>query len=199
MEKVKNEQEEGSMDDSSLKMAEVYLFLSSSMKYPEENWKETGCFTILSTFLEQFPWEDEKKQLNEKLDSSNWLETLQVEYTRLFINSTPHVIAPPYGSIYYSEDGILYGKSTERVKQFYKEKGYEFTNDSELPDHLVFELEFLSLLAGEDNENEEEEYFLNKFFRPWFGKFRDRILSESHHPYYRMMVKLIDFFTKEEV
>ena len=68
---------------------------------------------------------------------------------------------------------------------------------ADLPDHLVHELEFLALLAEEQDHAGEEE-FLQKLFRPWFRKFHIRVTDGAHHPFYRVVVQLIDFFTKEE-
>ena len=63
--------------------------------------------------------------------------------------------------------------------------------------YYVHELEFLSHLAAEGDQAGEQE-FLEQLFRTWFPAFRDRVLQEARHSYYRMVINLIDFFTKEE-
>ncbi len=68
---------------------------------------------------------------------------------------------------------------------------------SDLPDHIVHELEFLSHLA-EDGDLVGEKEFLENYFLAWFPDFKDRVLSEAHHPYYRLVITMIDYFTKEE-
>ena len=134
--------------------------------------------------------------IKKEIDNSNdYLEDLQVEYTRLFINGMPHVIAPPYGSVYM--DQSLQGAFAGDTLAFYREKGFGMDEKADLPDHLIHELEFLSLLA-EDNDSDGEEEFLKKLFRPWYSKFHPRVTEGAHHPFYRVVVQLIDFFTKEE-
>ena len=89
-------------------------------------------------------------------------------------------------------------RSTEQVREFYRQRGFDLAPGNEIADHLVYELEFLGLLTGSE-EPAEEEIFLQRFFRPWFGKFHDCVIEGADHHFYRMVVRLIDFFTKEEV
>ena len=123
------------------------------------------------------------------------METLQIEHTRLFINGVPHVIAPPYGSVYL--DKSLLGLHTEKTLRFYAECGYSLKSGSDLPDHIIHQLEFLSLLA-EKGDAEHESEFLQTIFLPWFDKFGARVKQESQHPFYSVIVQLIDYLTKEE-
>jgi TorA maturation chaperone TorD len=122
---------------------------------------------------------------------------VQIEHTRLFINAIPHVAAAPYASVHYKGDGTLYGAIAEQTKKFYRSKGFTLARENDLPDHLVYELEFLALLAKEDPDGQRE--FLYSLFTPWFDIFRNKVLREAHHPYYRIVVNLIDFFTREEL
>ncbi|MEW5745581.1 MAG: molecular chaperone TorD family protein [Nitrospirota bacterium] len=71
------------------------------------------------------------------------LEQLQEEYTRLFINSYPTLLCPPYESFY--RDGTLYGSSSAEVKEIYKTYGLDYTYEGEPPDLLSVELDFLAL------------------------------------------------------
>ena len=184
---------------SSIKMADVYRFLALSMRYPDPAWIDGNYLSVLYTFLEELGWQEELQALRSIFaDGSAWLEPLQIEHTRLFVNAAPAVIAPPYGSVYLSDDGKLYGPSAVRAKQFYRERGYELTGEFDIPDHLTFELEFLALLARDGN-TEDEERFLREHFRPWFPRFRSRVLENGRHPFYRVLVNLMDFFTREEL
>jgi len=151
------------------------------MRYPAEGVSD-DLLSVVYLFLEELNWENEKEEIRNALDDSDdFLEDLQTEYTRLFINASPHVIASPYASVNTPGEGVLYGPISEKTKDFYRSRGYE-VDDRELPDHIVNELEFLDSL-----------------FRPWFGVFKDKVCQESQHPFYRVTVQLIDFFTKEEV
>jgi TorA maturation chaperone TorD len=128
-------------------------------------------------------------------NSSDFLEDLQVEHTRLFINGVPHVAAPPYASVYLEQ--TLRGSYSEKILLHYRSLGYDLTERADLPDSLIHQLEFLSFLA-EDNNIEGERDFLIRFFLPWFPIFLNRVKEEAEHPFYRIIVSLIDFFTKEE-
>ena len=184
---------------TSSNMAEIYRFLAKSMRYPDSAWMQADYFSALDTFLAELGWDAEAQALRRSLSASAaGLESLQVEHTRLFVNAVPAVIAPPYGSVYLSGDGMLYGPSAEKTKLFYREQGYDLAGEADIPDHLSFELEFLALLA-EEGKTREEELFLQQHFRPWFPKFQTRVLQEGRHPFYGLLVNLIDFFTREEM
>ena len=127
--------------------------------------------------------------------SDDFIEELQIEYTRLFINGVPHVVAPPYGSVYL--DKSLQGLHASKTLLYYREKGCDMAEGSDLPDHIVHELEFLSHLAA-DGDLEGEKEFLQNYFHLWFPSFKNRLLSEARHPYYRLVITMIDYFTKEE-
>lgn len=179
-------------------LSDIYNFLSSSMRYPTADWLNEDYFTALYALLEGLAWYSDKATLIQAVGSDpDPLETIQVEHTRLFINAAPHVVAPPYGSVFMQGEGTIMNRSTELVRGFYRQRGFDLASDNEIADHLVYELEFLALLAGSE-EPADEELFLQKFFRPWFGKFHDRVIEGADHHFYRVLVRLVDFFTKEE-
>lgn len=177
-------------------IAAIYRFCAQSMQYPQPEWFSRIYLDSLNTLLEALGGDIEKQRLEDFLvKSSDMLEDLQVEHTRLFINGTPHVAAPPYGSVYLEK--TIRGKYSEEILTFYQSLGYTLTTEADLPDSLIHQLEFLSFLA-EDNNREGEEEFLSRFFLPWFPVFAARVLEEAQHPFYRIIVSIIDFFTKEE-
>ncbi len=177
-------------------ISRVYRFLAQCMQYPDVEWMTQEFFNVFYNFLGTLGAVEDGVLIKKALDSANdFIEDLQVEYTRLFINGIPHVIAPPYGSVYM--DKALQGAFAGDTLAFYREKGFGMDEDADLPDHLIHELEFLSLLVEEKDFAGEEE-FLTKLFRPWYEKFHPRVTEGAHHPYYRVVVQLIDFFTKEE-
>ena len=179
-------------------MGDIYRFLAQSMRYPDAQWLNENYWSALLNLLDQLQWQQEREELiTAKADAKDFLEDLQVEHTRLFINAVPHVIASPYASVHYKGDGTLYGPLTEETKKFYHEKGFGLAIDNDLPDHIVYELEFLAILVKEDPTGEQE--FLEKLFTPWFDIFKNKVVNQAHHPFYRIVVNLIDFFTREEL
>ncbi len=176
----------------------IFRFLTLSMRYPAPDWLNNDYCAALHSMLEGLGWHGDIRELDDLIQADpDIIETLQVEHTRLFINAVPHVIAPPYGSVYIQGEGTIMNKSTELVRKFYRQRGFDLAPGNEIADHLGNELEFLGLLA-ESGEPADEDLFLQRFFRPWFGSFHDRVIEGADHHFYRVVVRLIDFFTKEE-
>lgn len=174
----------------------IFRFCAQSMRYPEKSWCNTNYCTGLYSILAELGAEQEKEEIIQLTGScDNFLEELQVEHTRLFINAIPHVAAPPYGSIYQHRS--LAGQYSEDIHLFYRAQGYDIPPDGDFPDALVYQLEFLSHIAEEEKEEVYAE-FLSRFFFPWFGEFATRVRAEAQLPFYPVIISLIDFFTKEE-
>ncbi len=182
--------------DTSQDIATLYRFLAQCMHYPDSDWMNEDFLNVFYNLLGTLGGIEEGVEIRKSINNAeDYLEDLQVEYTRLFINGVPHVVAPPYGSVYM--DKSLQGTFAGNTLAFYREKGFAMDQNADLPDHLIHELEFLSLLA-EENDSAGEKEFLKKLFRPWYTQFHARVTKEAHHPYFRVVVMLIDFFTKEE-
>jgi len=177
-------------------LAVIYRFCAQSMTYPSADWFSDQYLTTLYQFLQQMGGGQYVAELQEAMKSATAsLEDLQVEYTRLFINGVPHVIAPPYGRVY--KDHSLQGNFAEKTMQFYLQNGFTLKDGADLPDHIVHQLECLSFLAEDGNQAAEEE-FLRTLFLPWFPIFASRVKKDAAHPFYPVIVSIIDFFTKEE-
>ncbi|MDH5298383.1 MAG: molecular chaperone TorD family protein [Desulfobulbaceae bacterium] len=188
------------MKDSAvtINMADIYRFLALSMHYPDPAWLNDEYFSLLSLFLDELGWQEERAAIEPLMTgTADALEALQVEHTRLFINAVPHVLAPPYGSIYLDSSGVFYGVSAEKTRSFYREKGCDLAVADDIPDSLVSELQFLAFLLQHGQEA-DEQLFLRQLFRPWFTRFRERVQQEARHPFYGVVVRMIDFFTMED-
>ncbi len=179
-------------------LAEVYRLLSLCFQYPDPSVITPSFMEIFQDLLEKLGlWE-------ERMDMASWLETepslidtLQIEYTRLFINAIPHLVAPPYASVYLGNDRSLQTRHTEKIHRFYRDSGYEIRDFSVPADHIHYQLDFLAALAEEGKPDRGEE-FLRCFFRPWFSPFAQRIAAEAEIPFYRVSAQLTDIFTKED-
>ncbi|MEN8256758.1 MAG: molecular chaperone TorD family protein [Thermodesulfobacteriota bacterium] len=178
--------------DEPIRLAEIYRFLAQTMRYPESSWFHDDYLSVFKEMLVQLEWQDNVNALPERI-TDEILEEIQVDYTRLFINAVPHVIAPPYASVYI--DGTLNSTTADKTREYFRQKGFDTTN-TEFPDHLVTELDFLSLLEDESEGSSEE--FLTQYFRPWFEMFRDLVLKEVEVSYIKSAIELIDFFTTNE-
>ena len=183
-------------ESASAHVATLYRFCAQSMQYPDPQWFSESYLSSLYKLLDALGGETDKKLLQVAFArSTDVLEELQVEYTRLFINGVPHVAAPPYGSVYMNK--TLRGKYSEDILYYYRSLGYDLVARADLPDSLIHQLEFLSFLA-EDRNREAEEEFLARFFIPWYPLFAARVKEDAKHPFYQIIISFIDFFTQEE-
>lgn len=178
--------------------AAFYKFLAQSFRYPERTWLNEPYFDLFDSIVKNLDLDNDALALRQRYCSSQeGLEQLQIEYTRLFINAAPAVIAPPYSSIYLDQEGNLYGPSAVWVKHYYLREGFDVAGEGDIPDHLALELEFIALLIDEQQEKVAEQ-FLNEHFRRWFPLFRERVLNGSTNTFYSTLLTLVDFFTREE-
>jgi len=177
-------------------VATLYRFCAQSMQYPDASWFNDQYREKLHLLLSTLGDDDQSKALeNSFTKSKDILEDLQVEHTRLFINGVPHVAAPPYASVYM--DKTMRGQYSDKILRFYNTSGYDMKVGADLPDSLIHQLEFLSFIVEDQNQEGEIE-FLSQFFLPWFPVFATRVKEEAQHPFYPIIISLIDFFTKEE-
>lgn len=179
-------------------LAEIYRFLGRLLEYPDEAWLADGNPAALAVLLNELGWDEAGRELATlPAAPAELLEALRIEHTRLFINAFPATVAPPYGSVHLPGGGMLNTAFTEKTREFYQGHGFDLAVASDLADYLPLELEFLARLQEAGDEAAGEE-FLDGFFRPWFGSFRDRVQAGAELPFYRIVVELLDFFTKEE-
>lgn len=179
-------------------MSSIYGFLALTMRYPEQSFCDDQYLEAFKDLLSSLEWQDELDAIERwQRKTANLIDDLQIAYTKLFINSAPGSTIPPYASVYRDGDRCIQGKTTEKIKDFYRDCGFEVVESTEPEDHIQHELEFLAALAR-DNNQEKEATFLTTLFRPWFIQFRTQFLAEARHPFYRVSIQLIDFFTKEE-
>lgn len=178
--------------------AAFFHFLTQSFQYPEQSWLTESYFDLFVEIAHNLGLAHNVPMLcRQYCNNAQGLEILQIEYTRLFINAVPSVIAPPYSSVYLDGEGTLFGPSAEEVKRFYQHHGFDLAGSADIPDHLTLELEFLALLI-DDQQHAAAEQFLHHHFRIWFPRFQERVLTNTTNPFYTSLISMVDFFTREE-
>jgi len=130
------------------------------------------------------------------------------EYTRLFINVFPHVIAPPYGSFYLEKEGLVSARTMSEVLRFYHEAGFTLKEDlRDVPDHITHELEFMGMLAAKESQasgnekiklEEIQMNFLSRFILPWVLTFCERVAEDSRYLFYHYLGNLTKKFINFE-
>lgn len=116
-------------------------------------------------------------------------DDLRQAYTRLFLGPG-RAIAHPYESVY--RHGQLSGESAFQVARTYAEAGLQVSQNTELPDHISFELAFMAHLAAqeESHPNEADRWrarqrrFLTEHLGRWLPEFSRRVELSQTHPIY---------------
>ncbi len=84
--------------------------------------------------------------VNGKISDEQFVN-LQTDYSRLFIGPA-RPIAPPWESVYFNEDRMIFQKETAQVRAWYRRFGLEAEKLYKEPDdHIGLELSFLAYLA----------------------------------------------------
>lgn len=135
------------------------------------------------------------------------IETLLVDYTRLFIGPS-QPMAMPYASFWLTDDQSMRHEATARVLDLYEQGGFDISDDfRELPDHVAAELEFLYLLIYRQNQaqlagNAEEllaartlhQRFVGDHLNAWFSPFASAITSGAQTTFYQELAGLTKHF-----
>ncbi|MBI5440660.1 MAG: molecular chaperone TorD family protein [Deltaproteobacteria bacterium] len=155
------------------------------------------------------PFEEETAVSSEWLEAPReFLETQQVEFTRLFINRHGGVLAPPYASVYLS-GGTLLGEAADDVVALYAEGDLEWAPrpGADTPDHLTVELEFLQHLArlcaaGDEATALEAEDLWTRFWtvhmNSWLPAFQRKLSEGAASPLYRLTARALAGLIEKE-
>lgn len=139
------------------------------------------------------------------------LQTLLVDYTRLFIGPSQPV-AMPYASFWLTDDPSKRHEATMVVLDFYERGGFDVSDDfHELPDHVAAELEFLYLLIFSQNQAQSggstdelsaakvlHRRFVTDHLGVWVGSFAAAIRAGADTEFYRELAGFTERFTRLE-
>jgi len=156
----------------------------------------TDFFSDIYKDAEKF--EKFKSWLNLFENKEHLLESLQIEYTSLFINNFPSLPAPPYKSFYFDKE--LFGPSAENVAEIYNHYNFEISKDIyELPDHIAIELEFISRIIEMDIPEDEINKFLKEQILSWSRYLEKEIIDNASIPFYSFIIKEINIFITNDI
>ncbi len=178
---------------------ELFLFMALLLRFPDKSFFNDEFLDGLERLLRNISMDDELVKIKRWRSScGSIIDDCQIEYTRLFINAVPGVVAPPYASFYLDGDRSLYGKAMEKTLAFYHKYGVDVADSEVEPADIVYmELEFIAYLL-KCNELEAADEFISSLFMPWFEKFHLQVKGGTEHPFYSVVVDLICFFLEEE-
>ncbi len=140
------------------------------------------------------------------------LETLLVDYTRLFLGPV-HILAKPYASVWLEQKQELMQESTMALLELYAEGGFDMSEDfRELPDHVAAELEFLYLLIFKENQARRDadgqalavladlrQRFLSQHLAKWIAAFSTAVEAGAQTAFYRELGPLTRRLVELEV
>jgi TorA maturation chaperone TorD len=137
------------------------------------------------------------------------LAALQSEYERLFGNLTGLNISlvestykPWTGDsscvlAFAGDKGLLMGDAALHMREMFRQFSLEVPEEfRSSPDHLVLELEFLSLLYHCATREQIQRFI--KDHLDWIPDLKDRVDRANPHPFYRNAIELINLFLVHE-
>jgi TorA maturation chaperone TorD len=131
------------------------------------------------------------------------LETLLVDYTRLFLGPS-EPLARPYGCYWLTGQATVMQEPTLAVLSLYREGGFDFDEAClDVPDHVAVELEFLYLLAFRRHRAQEagdidamaeaealQQRFLSQHLGAWIVRFAGAVKEGARTGFYRELAEL---------
>ena len=187
-------------------------FLAACYYEPGPEFTEEKLFASLHAAADRIDpaLADMAKRLGEAF-AGDGLETLLVDYTRLFLGPVD-APARPYGSIWLGKDKLTMQDSTMAVLALYEEGGFDLADDfRELPDHVAAELEFLYLLLFREHRARRDgqpqalsaatdlkRRFLDEHLGRWAGPFAEALSAGAQTGFYRELGVLTGRFVAME-
>ncbi|MEZ0328456.1 MAG: molecular chaperone TorD family protein [Dissulfuribacterales bacterium] len=176
-----------------MEAAFIFHCLSEAFSFPDT---PPGANNGIVALLSQFSADANSKKTTtnpainpiESINAEN-LSELQAEYTRLFINAPHGVPAPPYASVYLSDNRRLMQEGYDEAIRFYLEAGIEPIKGPEPADHIFYELEFIAMLL-DIGQSVLLCRFLNDHILKWYPQFLEHILRAGPDPYYEAIAKI---------
>jgi len=208
-----------SAEGRAIARAVVYRFMSCCFAHPDRELLELFDSARLEEFLRSwrylgFGTSEEIGRITgwqkEFASHDAALRELQKEYTRLFVNACPRVVAPPYSSVYLGGQRRVWGSSTAEVARLYESAGLSMAKDfHDIPDHIAAELEFASYLIvqqckradnGTDGADlaDIENRFITKHLLRWAPAFLALVIECSRTTFYQVMASLARQFVEQE-
>lgn len=141
-------------------------------------------------------------------------QELAVEYARVFLGagSYDRILAPPYESVFTSEERLLMQDARDGAVAYYRRAGLDLPADNTTPeDHLGFELQFVATLidrasaalaAGDDGALAEAVQLQRGFFAQhqegWLPVFCDAVEEHAQTAFYQGLAALTRAYVNEE-
>jgi len=137
------------------------------------------------------------------------LSALQMEYERLFgnllgakISLVESTYKPWTGDsgcalAFAGDKGLLMGDAALHMREIFRQLSLELPEEfRSSPDHLVLELEFLSLLYNCATQEQVQRFITDHL--DWIPDLKEQVDRANPHPFYRKVIELINLFLVHE-
>ncbi|WP_155241856.1 TorD/DmsD family molecular chaperone [Clostridium pasteurianum] len=133
-------------------------------------------------------------------------EDLLEDYENLFVGPAA-ILAPPWESVYETEDRLLFGESELQVRKFYRNFGLDVSK-KEPADHLAFQLAFMSRLFSIEEYDDSSKVkknikgqidFLNNHLLTWTYKWYDEVAENAKTKFWRDISRIVVRWFKEDL
>ncbi len=137
------------------------------------------------------------------------LELLKVDFAELFVGPYK-LLAPPYGSVYLEDGGIM-GESSIDAKNRYESEGLDIVI-KDAPDHITVELEFMYYLISKQIEASKEAdlqllqsslhkqaSFLQSHLGRWIAEFAENVKKNASTEFYRNLAHQTEQFVQNDM
>ena len=196
--------------DETLACEDLCRFLSACYYEPAAEFVEEKLFdNMLIAARRLDPYLAEHARRLGDAFASQDIETLLVDYTRLFLGPV-QALASPYGESWQSSSAPTQDKPPLAVLDLYSQGGFEIDEEfRERPDHVAVELEFLYLLifnqnravgAGKSDEaattRSLQQRFLAEHLGAWIAPFAAAMASGAQSAFYRELGALTEYFVR---
>lgn len=167
--------------------------LGALLYYSPDSPQLTELIKILkqNDIIKEWPYGSEKelgavqKLIHEGLSDS---EEMLSSYRELFVGPG-HFTAPAWGSVYLDRESVIFGDSTLRLRQWYREAGVETIMEQNEPeDHIGLMLMCASWLASKSDSLMKT--YLAEHLLPWSDRYFELLFINAKSPFYRGVAKL---------
>ena len=198
--------------DEATARADLCRFLSACFYEPALEFAEEHLFDSMLVAAERIDpgLAGHARKLGQAFAKQD-LQTLLVDYTRLFLGPL-QALASPYGSSWLSAPVPTEDNPPLAVLDLYGAGGFEVDEAfRELPDHVAVELEFLYLLIFNKNRASQagnmddltltellQRRFLGEHLGAWIGPFAAAVKAGADTDFYRELAEFTERFVRLE-
>lgn len=183
----------------------AYRFLATFyLAPPQPNWL---AGLVKEGLLDEFPVPLGNAQMSRGRDllAAGCQEpavALEAEYQRLFVGPG-HLPAPPWESVYRTEERLVFDWPTLAVRASYKEMGLAAANTKEPDDQIGLELLFMATLAdreadGDDPAANAQAAFLRDHLLLWAPAFCTDLANSSTCDLYKGLALLTEGMLQQD-